>query len=130
MKGYNEDEVLALTDFALARHVDIAFIEEMPLGEASDHAREDTTCSNAWVRAQIEKKYQLIDSPARTAGPSRYSQVAGYHSRIGFISPVTHNFVKIVIVFASPLRAGCCCVWVTSIQLICEPYCGMGERHG
>ena len=34
MKGYNEDEVLALTDFALARHVDIAFIEEMPLGEA------------------------------------------------------------------------------------------------
>ena len=94
MKGYNEDEVLALTGYALDRNVDIAFIEEMPLGEASDHAREDTTCSNAWVRAQIERKYQLVDSPARTAGPSRYSQVAGYRSRVGFISPVTHNFCE------------------------------------
>ncbi|HBW82650.1 MAG TPA: GTP 3',8-cyclase MoaA [Gammaproteobacteria bacterium] len=94
MKGYNEDEVLALTDYALDRNLDIAFIEEMPLGEASDHAREDTTCSNAWVRAQIEKKYQLLDSSTRTAGPSRYAQVTGFSSRIGFISPVTHNFCE------------------------------------
>ena len=50
MKSYNEDEVLALTDYALSRELDIAFIEEMPLGNASDHDRESTVCSNDWVR--------------------------------------------------------------------------------
>jgi GTP 3',8-cyclase len=94
MKGYNEDEVLALADYAIEREIDIAFIEEMPLGEASDHDREDTTCSNAWVRAKIAEKYQLLDSAEKTAGPSRYVKIAGKKSRIGFISPVTHNFCE------------------------------------
>ena len=94
MRGYNEDEVIPLTDYALSRGIDIAFIEEMPLGEASDHSREETTCSNDWVRGQIEQKYRLIDSTARTAGPSRYVQVIGKSSRIGFISPVSHNFCE------------------------------------
>lgn len=94
MRGYNEDEVLALTDYAIARGIDIAFIEEMPLGEASDHAREETTCSNDWVREQIEQKYQLVNSASRTAGPSRYAQPVDHQSRIGFISPVTHNFCE------------------------------------
>ena len=94
MRGYNEDEVIPLTDYALSRGIDIAFIEEMPLGEASDHSREVTTCSNDWVRGQIEQKYRLVDSTARTAGPSRYVQVIGKNSRIGFISPVSHNFCE------------------------------------
>ncbi len=94
MKGYNDDEVLALTDFALQRGLDIAFIEEMPLGNASDHNREDTVCSNAWVREQIASKYTLVSSAETTAGPSRYVQVPGYSSRIGFISPVSHNFCE------------------------------------
>ena len=95
MRGYNEDEVIPLTDFALDRNIDIAFIEEMPLGEASDHNREDTTCSNDWVRNVIEEKYELLNSTAKTAGPSRYAQVAGNKSRVGFISPVTHNFCNV-----------------------------------
>ena len=94
MRGYNEDEVIPLTDYALSRDIDIAFIEEMPLGEASDHSREETTCSNEWVRGQIEQKYQLIDSAEKTAGPSRYAQIVGKKSRIGFISPVSHNFCE------------------------------------
>ena len=94
MRGYNEDEVIPLTDYALSRDIDIAFIEEMPLGEASDHSREETTCSNEWVRGQIEQKYRLIDSAAKTAGPARYVQVIGKKSRIGFISPVSHNFCE------------------------------------
>jgi len=94
MRGHNEDEVLGLTDFAISKGVDIAFIEEMPLGEASDHDRNSTTCSNDWVRKVIEEKYELIDSAARTAGPSRYAQVAGAKSRVGFISPVSHNFCE------------------------------------
>ncbi|MDE0507101.1 MAG: GTP 3',8-cyclase MoaA, partial [Gammaproteobacteria bacterium] len=92
MRGYNDDEVLPLVEYALDRGLDIAFIEEMPLGEASDHDREDTTCSNDWVREQIESRYTLLDSAVKTAGPSRYVQVVGSKSRIGFISPVTHNF--------------------------------------
>jgi cyclic pyranopterin phosphate synthase len=92
MRGYNEDEVLSLTEYALQRDIDIAFIEEMPLGEASDHSREETTCSNDWVRDVIASKYQLVDSAEKTAGPSRYTQVVGYKGRIGFISPVSHNF--------------------------------------
>ena len=94
MRGYNEDEVIALTDYALDRDIDIAFIEEMPLGDASDHSREETTCSNEWVRSQIEQKYQLIDSAEKTAGPSRYAKIVGKKSRIGFISPVSHNFCE------------------------------------
>lgn len=94
MRGYNEDEVLALADYAIGKEIDIAFIEEMPLGEASDHDREETTCSNAWVREIIENKYPLADSADKTAGPSRYAKLKDHKSRIGFISPVTHNFCE------------------------------------
>lgn len=92
MKSYNDDEVLRLTDFAVARGLDIAFIEEMPLGDASDHQREDTVCSNDWVREQIETRYALQASDDSTAGPSRYYRIAGEQSRVGFISPMSHNF--------------------------------------
>jgi len=94
MRGYNEDEILPLADFAIGRGIDIAFIEEMPLGEASDHKREETTCSNDWVRSVIEEKYDLLDSAEKTAGPSRYTKIVGMQSRIGFISPVSHNFCE------------------------------------
>jgi len=92
MKGYNDDEVLALTEFALERDLDIAFIEEMPLGNASDHDRESTVCSNDWVRETISRRYPLLPSTETTAGPSRYFRIADRNSRIGFISPVSHNF--------------------------------------
>ena len=94
MRGYNEDEVIPLTRYALDRDIDIAFIEEMPLGEASDHSREETTCSNDWVRKQVEQEFQVVNSETKTAGPSRYVQIVGKKSRIGFISPVSHNFCE------------------------------------
>ncbi len=92
MRGYNEDEVLPLVDFATDRGVDIAFIEEMPLGTPSEHDRETTLCSNDWVREVIEQRYELIPTATRTAGPSKYWQLSGQQNRIGFISPVSHNF--------------------------------------
>jgi cyclic pyranopterin phosphate synthase len=79
-------------EFALERGVDIAFIEEMPLGEASDHQREETLCSNDWVKEQIESRYELIPIATKTAGPSKYWQIPGREIRVGFISPVSHNF--------------------------------------
>lgn len=92
MRGYNDDEILDLTEYAVARDIDIAFIEEMPLGEASDHDRRLTLCGNDHVRRVIESRYRLADSASRTAGPSRYARIVGRRSRVGFISPVTHNF--------------------------------------
>ena len=92
MKGYNDDEVLDLVKFSLDKGVDIAFIEEMPLGQVSDHRREDTLCTNDWVKQVIEEQFTLVPTPSKTAGPSKYWQVSGQSSRIGFISPVSHNF--------------------------------------
>ncbi|MDX1587648.1 MAG: GTP 3',8-cyclase MoaA [Oleiphilaceae bacterium] len=92
MQGRNDDEVPALVDFALDRGIDISFIEEMPLGEVSDHGREETFCSSNRVRELIEAYYRLIPSTDHTGGPSRYFHVPGRDSRIGFISPHSHNF--------------------------------------
>ena len=92
LKGYNDDEVLPLADYALSKGIDIAFIEEMPLGQASDHNREETVCSNDWVKEQLEARYTLTPTVSRTAGPSKYYSVSGSQGRLGFISPMSHNF--------------------------------------
>ena len=92
MKNRNDHEVLDLVEFARSRGIDISFIEEMPLGEISDHTRDETFCSSDEVREIIEQRYDLIPSTADTGGPSRYFQMADSPSKVGFISPHTHNF--------------------------------------
>lgn len=92
MKGRNDDEVLDLVNFARDKKIDISFIEEMPLGEVSDHQRGETYCSSDEVRAIIETCYPLSACASKTAGPSRYYRMADSSSRIGFISPHSHNF--------------------------------------
>ncbi|XOZ32329.1 GTP 3',8-cyclase MoaA [Halomonadaceae bacterium KBTZ08] len=92
MKNRNDHEVLDLVDFARSRGIDISFIEEMPLGEISDHTRDETFCSSDKVREIIEQRYALIPSTADTGGPSRYFQMPDSPSKVGFISPHTHNF--------------------------------------
>ncbi|WP_415056254.1 GTP 3',8-cyclase MoaA [Halopseudomonas sp.] len=92
MKGRNRDEVPALVDYALQRDLDITFIEEMPLGNVG-RSRGESFCSSAEVREVISQCYQLLDSAESSGGPARYVRVDGYHeSRIGFISPHSHNF--------------------------------------
>ncbi|WP_313518713.1 GTP 3',8-cyclase MoaA [Pseudomonas sp.] len=91
-KDRNDDEVLDLVEFAMARDLDISFIEEMPLGSVSSHSREITFCSSEEVRARIEQRHALVRSSHATGGPSRYWQVAGSATRIGFISPHSNNF--------------------------------------
>lgn len=92
MKNSNDHEVLDLLEFARSRGIDISFIEEMPLGEISDHTRDETFCSSDEVREIIEQRYDLIPSTADTGGPSRYFQMPDSPSKVGFISPHTHNF--------------------------------------
>jgi cyclic pyranopterin phosphate synthase len=91
-KGRNDDEVQALVAFAVAQQLDISFIEEMPLGSISSHSREHTLCSSDEVRERIQQRFQLLPSSHRTGGPSRYWQVVGSDTRVGFISPHSRNF--------------------------------------
>lgn len=93
MRGRNEDEVLPLLDYALQRDLDITYIEEMPLGVDMAHRRQETHFSSAEVRSAIAERYNLFETPYNSLGPARYFQVQGYaRSRVGFISPHTHNF--------------------------------------
>lgn len=92
LKGRNDDEVIPLIDFARAQGLDITFIEEMPLGEISEHHRGESFCSSAELRELISAKYALSPTPETSGGPSKYYQMSDSSSRIGFISPHSHNF--------------------------------------
>lgn len=94
LKHYNADEVPELVKFALDEGLDISFIEEMPLGKISEHGRAAEYVSSDELRSQLSLTHELQpqDNSQADAGPSRYWQVEGYSSRIGFISPHSHNF--------------------------------------
>lgn len=94
LKHYNADEVPALVRFALDEGLDISFIEEMPLGRINDHGRAAEFISSDELRSNLQETFALtpIYKDKITSGPARYWQAAGYHSRIGFISPHSNNF--------------------------------------
>ena len=91
MKGRNDDEIIDLAQFAVEHNLDISYIEEMPLGQVS-HQRHESYCSSDEVLAILKTAFVLEASDANTGGPSRYYTVAGSKSKIGFISPHSHNF--------------------------------------
>lgn len=97
LKNFNADEVPDLVRFALNEGLDISFIEEMPLGRIAAHGRALEFISSENLRARIQAQFLLhADESTATinnsAGPARYWRVAGYDSRIGFISPHSENF--------------------------------------
>ena len=94
LRGRNDDEVLDLVEFARARGVDLAFIEEMPLGRIEEHDRALTLAGSDWLRTQIDARYPLtaLGEPAGRAGPARLYSMADSASRIGFIAPHSDNF--------------------------------------
>jgi cyclic pyranopterin phosphate synthase len=93
MKGRNDDEIVDLAQFAIDNQLDISYIEEMPLGQVT-HSRNESYCSSDEVLATLQTHFDLQTSIANTGGPSRYYQVAGSKSKIGFISPHSHNFCE------------------------------------
>jgi cyclic pyranopterin phosphate synthase len=93
MRGSNDDEAADLVQFAIDQKIDISFIEEMPLGEV-DHTRESSFVSNADTLKLLQDKYSLLPSTESTGGPARYWRVANSHTKIGFISPHSHNFCE------------------------------------
>lgn len=93
MRGTNDDEAEDLVAFALQNKIDISFIEEMPLGEVN-HQRDSTFVSNQDTLKRLQSKYSLVPSTHNSGGPARYWQVANTKTKIGFISPHSHNFCE------------------------------------
>jgi GTP 3',8-cyclase len=93
LKGVNEDEIEDLVHFAHGRGADLTLIETMPLGEI-DANRTDQYLPLSIVRARLMDRFTLVDIPYRTGGPARYVTVKETGGRIGFITPMTHNFCE------------------------------------
>ena len=92
MKNGNDHEVPELVEFARKKGIDITFIEEMPLGEITDHDRGEVLCTSDEVRDIIQQHHELVPTPEDSGGPARYYRMPDSQSRVGFISPHSHNF--------------------------------------
>ena len=93
LKGVNEDELAGLVEWAHGRGMDITVIEVMPLGDV-DENRLDQYLPLSIVRARLAERYTLEDIDYRTGGPARYVRVKETGGRLGFITPMTHNFCE------------------------------------
>jgi cyclic pyranopterin phosphate synthase len=93
LKGVNEDEIESLLAWAHGRGMDLTLIEVMPLGEI-DGQRIDQFLPLSLVRARLAARYALEDVADRTGGPARYVRVKETGGRLGFITPMTHNFCE------------------------------------
>jgi cyclic pyranopterin phosphate synthase len=94
LKGVNEDEFVSLTRFAHERGMDMTFIEVMPLGELDGVARIDQYLPLTTVRERLAERLTLEEIDYRTGGPARYMRATETGGRIGFITPLTHNFCE------------------------------------
>ncbi len=93
LKGVNDDEIPALIDWAHGRAMDLTLIEVMPMGEIGV-GRIDQYLPLSMVRANLERRYTLSDLSDNTGGPARYVRIAETGGRLGFITPMTHNFCE------------------------------------
>jgi GTP 3',8-cyclase len=91
MRGRNDKELIDLVQFAVDKGIDIAFIEEMPLGEIG-HSREMTYLSSEEARQRLQTRFLLIPTAETTGGPARYWRIPNTQTKVGFISPHSHNF--------------------------------------
>ncbi len=93
LKGFNDAELPELMRWAHGRGMDLTVIETMPMGEI-DADRTDQYLPLSQLRADLERQFTLTDIPFRTGGPARYVTVAETGGRLGFITPMTHNFCE------------------------------------
>ena len=93
LKGVNEDEIDDLIRFTHGRGFDLTLIETMPLGDI-DGDRTDQYLPLSIVRARLMDRWTLEDIPFRTGGPARYVRIKETGGRLGFITPMTHNFCE------------------------------------
>ena len=93
LKGFNEDEIDDLVSWCGEQGHDLTLIETMPMGEI-DGDRTDQYLPLSLVRARLQKRWTLRESDHRTGGPARYVTVEETGGRLGFITPLTHNFCE------------------------------------
>ncbi len=93
LKGVNEDEFPRLIEWAHGRGMDLTLIEVMPLGDIGE-GRLDQYLPLSLVRARLGGRFSLAELDDRTGGPARYVRVAETGGRLGFITPLTHNFCE------------------------------------
>ena len=93
LKGVNEDEIADLVAWTHGRGMDLTLIEVMPLGETGE-SRVDQYLPLSLVRTRLAERYTLSDIDYRTGGPARYVRVQETGGRLGFITPLTHNFCE------------------------------------
>ena len=94
LKGFNEDELFALTGWCAQKGHDLTFIEVMPMGDLGNEDRIDQYWSLKDLRARLATRHRLTDIALRTGGPARYVRVEDTGQKIGFITPLTHNFCE------------------------------------
>lgn len=94
LKGFNEDELFTLQEWCNARDMGLTFIEVMPMGDLGNEDRLDQYWSLNDLRARLAEKFTLHDLDERTGGPARYVQLEETSQKIGFITPLSHNFCE------------------------------------
>jgi cyclic pyranopterin phosphate synthase len=93
LKGVNEDEIADLVRWSHGRGMDLTVIEVMPLGDVGE-GRLEQYLPLSMVRARLNERFTLEDIDYQTGGPARYVRVAETGGRLGFITPLTHNFCE------------------------------------
>ncbi|MEJ6394136.1 GTP 3',8-cyclase MoaA [Gymnodinialimonas sp. 2305UL16-5] len=94
LKDFNEDELFTLQEWCASRDMDLTFIEVMPMGDLGNEDRLDQYWSLKDLRARLAERFALTDLEERTGGPARYVRVDETGQKIGFITPLTHNFCE------------------------------------
>jgi cyclic pyranopterin phosphate synthase len=94
LRGVNDDEFDRLVEWCGGEGHDLTFIEVMPMGEIGEAARLDQYMPLSMVRAKLNERWTLTDTDERTGGPARYVRCKETGGRIGFITPLTHNFCE------------------------------------
>ena len=93
LQGFNEDEFDAMIEWCGAREFDLTFIETMPMGDIGGY-RSDQYLPLSEVKSRLDANWTLTDSDHNTGGPSRYVTVEETGCKVGFITPMTHNFCE------------------------------------
>ncbi len=94
LKGFNEDELLTITEWCAERDMDLTWIEVMPMGDIGNEDRLDQYWKLDDLRDRLRETYTVTDLPDSTGGPARYVRLEETGQRIGFITPLTHNFCE------------------------------------
>ncbi|MCL4107638.1 UNVERIFIED_CONTAM: hypothetical protein GTU68_022099 [Idotea baltica] len=94
LKGFNDSELFTLTEWCAERDMDLTFIEVMPMGDIGNENRLDQYWSLKDLRAQLAERYEVTDLTERSGGPARYVRLEETGQKIGFITPLTHNFCE------------------------------------